>query len=175
MSQLVVTLSMVLLASGFGCASATSTSASAASADRTELGIIDTRPGSGARAATRQCLYVHYVGTLPDGREFESSRTPLPNGLVPAPIAFELGSGAVMQGWEQGLRAMHVGGTRRLFVPYRMAYGSGGRPPAIPPRTDLAFDVELMALATPLPASSNAPRAETARSCPAWASVNPAR
>ena len=153
-AQHVVMLSTVLLASGIGCASATSTSASAASPERTELGIIDTRPGSGARAATRQCLYVHYVGTLPDGREFESSRTPLPNGLAPAPIAFELGTGAVMQGWEQGLRAMHVGGMRRLFVPYRLAYGSGGRPPAIPPRTDLAFDLELLALATFLAATS---------------------
>lgn len=172
-SHYVVTLSTVLLASGIGCA--TSSSVSSASPDRTELGISDTRPGSGARSATRQCLYVHYVGTLPDGREFESSRALLPNGQAPAPIAFELGTGAVMQGWEQGLRAMHVGGVRRLVVPYRMAYGSEGRPPAIPPRTDLAFDVELVALATPLPASSNAPRAETARSCPAWTSVNSAR
>ncbi|MBL0173369.1 MAG: FKBP-type peptidyl-prolyl cis-trans isomerase [Gemmatimonadaceae bacterium] len=154
------------------CASAPATPPSTSSATEANLGLVDTRIGTGARATTRQCLYVHYVGTLADGRLFESSRTPLPNGQTPSPIVFELGTGSVMPGWEKGLPAMQVGGTRRLFVPYRLAYGASGRPPAIPPRTDLVFDIELMAVAAPLPTSSNAPRAETARTCPAWTSVN---
>ena len=168
-------LMVALVGTTTGCASAPATAASATATARANLGIVDTRIGTGARAAARQCLYVHYVGALADGRAFESSRTPLPSGQVPPPIAFELGAGSVMAGWEKGLMAMQVGGTRRLFVPYAMAYGASGRPPSIPPRTDLVFDIELLAVAPPLPTSSNAPRAETARSCPAWASVNRAR
>ena len=150
-------------------------STSAPSTSRADLGIVNTRPGSGARAASGQCLYVHYVGVLADGRTFESSSAPQANGQLPSPIAFELGLSSVMSGWEKGLLGMQVGGARRLFVPYRMAYGASGRPPAIPPRTDLVFDIELMAVAPSLPTSSNAPRAETARTCPTWASVNRAR
>ena len=156
-----------------GCAS--SSGGGGGTANASDLGIIDTRPGTGARAAARQCLYVHYVGALPDGQVFESSRTTGSDRMVPEPIVFELGSGTVMQGWEKGLVNMLVGGTRRLFVPYRMAYGAGGRPPSIPPRTDLSFDIELLAVAAPLPTSSNAARAETARTCPAWSSVSRSR
>ncbi len=158
-----------------GCASTPATAASTTATARANLGSVDTQIGTGARAAVRQCLYVHYDGTLADGRAFESSRTPLPSGQMPPPIAFELGAGSVMAGWEKGLVAMQVGGKRRLFVPYAMAYGASGRPPSIPPRTDLVFDIELLAVAPPLPTSSNAPRAEAAHTCPAWASVNRAR
>ena len=168
-------LTIALVGTTTGCASAPATAASPTATARANLGIVDTRIGTGSRAAARQCLYVHYVGALADGSAFESSRTPSPSGQVPPPIAFELDAGSVMAGWEKGLVAMQVGGTRRLFVPYAMAYGASGRPPSIPPRTDLVFDIELLAVAPPLPTSSNAPRAETARSCPAWASVNRVR
>ncbi len=142
------------------------------------LGVVDARTGTGARATRGQCLYVHYVGVLPDGRQFETSRDSTlmaRTGRTPPPIVFELGTRAVMPGWEQGLPGMQVGGVRRLFVPYRLAYGANGRPPAIPPRTDLVFDIELMAVAASLPTSSNAMRAETAKSCPAWDSVSRTR
>ena len=131
-----------------GCASGARVAPEAGGAPSTsELGVLDTRVGTGARAAAHQCLSVHYVGMLPDGRRFESSRDTLPNGRTPPPITFELGAGVVMRGWDQGLVGMRVGGMRRLFVPYRLAYGANGRPPAIPPRTDLVFDVELLAAA----------------------------
>ena len=159
-----------------GCASGGS---KAASGDEpgTALGVIDSRVGTGARAGRGQCLYVHYVGVLPDGRQFEASRdaSASGSGRITPPIVFELGTRAVMPGWEQGLPGVQVGGVRRLFVPYRLAYGANGRPPAIPPRTDLVFDIELMAVAAPLPTSSNAMRAESAKTCPAWESVNRAR
>lgn len=142
--------------------------------DAKDLSIIDTKPGTGARAALRQCLYVHYVGMLPDGRVFEKSRDTASAATQP-PIVFELGSKAVMQGWEKGLVGMQVGGTRRLWVPFKMAYGASGSPPAIPPRTDLIFDIELMAVAPSLPSSSIAERADGAKSCPTWRAVSRAR
>ncbi len=143
----------------------------ATTTDRAELGTVDTRIGTGTRATSHMCLYVHYIGLLADGRTFETSRTPQKNGAAAPPIAFEISTGTVMPGWEKGLLGMQVGGTRRLFVPFRLAYGADGRPPAIPPRTDLVFDVELLALSSPLPTSSNAPRADGTTTCAAWAAV----
>lgn len=140
-----------------------------------DLEITDTRVGAGARATVGQCMYVHYVGVLADGRQFDSTQDTLPNGRPQPPLVFELGTGAVMQGWERGLTGMQVGGRRRLWVPYRMAYGAAGQPPVIPPRTDLIFDLELVGLAAALPTSSNAVRAETAKTCPTWTFVNRAR
>lgn len=140
------------------------------------LGVVDTREGTGARAARGQCLYVHYAGVLPDGRQFEASRdTTTTRGRSAPPIVFELGTKMVMPGWEQGLPGMRVGGLRRLYVPFRLAYGANGRPPAIPPRTDLIFDIELLAMTNALPSSSNAMRDASAKSCPPWESVNRGR
>jgi peptidylprolyl isomerase len=157
-----------------GCASAaaSSTAASATSQRDDQLSVTDTRVGTGSSARAHQCLYVHYIGLLADGRKFESTRDPLPNGRATPPVTFELGTGTVMPGWEKGLSDMRVGGIRRLWVPYRLAYGAGGQPPAIPPRTDLVFDIELMGVVEPLPSSSNAMRAEGAKQCPAWETVS---
>ena len=174
----ICTMMLVVCVQGCTASSAVSSAAptgSPSAASRADVGVVDTRPGSGARATTHQCLYVHYEGALADGRTFESSRTSPANGAPISPIALELGAGSVMAGWEKGLVAMRVGGTRRLYVPFRLAYGADGRPPSIPPRTDLVFDIELLAVAAPLPTSSNAPRAATARTCPAWLSVSRAR
>ncbi|HVG26203.1 MAG TPA: FKBP-type peptidyl-prolyl cis-trans isomerase, partial [Acidobacteriaceae bacterium] len=64
-----------------------------------------------------------------------------PNG---DPISFPYGAHQVIAGWDTGFEGMHVGGKRRLFVPYQLAYGELGRPPVIPPKTMLVFDVELV-------------------------------
>lgn len=146
--------------------------AAASNASSNEFGSIDTRAGTGARVTPHQCLYVHYTGMLADGRQFEMSRTTSTPGVASAPIAFEIGTGMVMPGWEKGLLGMQVGGMRRLFVPFRMAYGAGGRPPAIPPRTDLVFDVELLALSAPLEGSSSLPRSAGTKTCATWTNVN---
>lgn len=167
---------IAVLLAAIGCAGATASSGASGAAARTgDLGIIDVRPGTGARATVHQCLYVHYVGVLADGRTFDSTRDSLPNGRAQPPVVFELGAGRVMPGWERGLVGMQVGAQRRLFVPYRLAYGARGRPPAIPPQTDLVFDIELMAVAPTLPTTRNAPRAETASTCAAWSSINRSR
>lgn len=153
-----------------GCASASSGGAAPdpENAGGSELSVIDSREGTGTRATSHDCVYVHFVGVLADGRRFDTSRDTLPSGQPRDPIAFELGTKRVMPGWEQGIPGMRVGGVRRLWVPYRLAYGANGRPPSIPPRTDLVFDIELMAVAPTVPSTSSAPRADGAPTCPSW-------
>jgi peptidylprolyl isomerase len=106
--------------------------------------------GTGALAAPRKCLYAHYTGWLTDGTKFDSSRDTMPNGAPRDPIAFPQGARRVIPGWDAGFEGMRVGGRRRFFIPYQLAYGELGRPPRIPPRATLIFDVELMAVADTL-------------------------
>jgi peptidylprolyl isomerase len=81
---------------------------------------------------------VHYTGWLTDGTKFDSS---VDRG---EPITFPIGARRVIAGWDTGFAGMHVGGKRRLFIPYQLAYGEAGRPPVIPAKADLIFDVELL-------------------------------
>jgi FKBP-type peptidyl-prolyl cis-trans isomerase len=94
--------------------------------------------GSGAVATAGQRVSVHYVGTLTDGTKFDSSRD------RNSPFVFELGAGRVIKGWDQGVAGMKIGGKRKLTIPYTLAYGEQGRPPVIPQKADLIFDVELL-------------------------------
>ena len=127
------------------------------------LRYIDVVSGTGAGAETRKCVYVHYTGWLANGRQFDSSRQPAPDGSPAAPIGFPLGTRRVIEGWDIGIEGMRVGGKRRLLIPARLGYGARGAPPAIPPNSDLVFDVELMATSDPLRRPS-APGAE----CTPW-------
>jgi FKBP-type peptidyl-prolyl cis-trans isomerase len=105
-----------------------------------DLKIEDVREGSGAEAKTGQTVDVHYVGTLTDGKKFDSSRD---RGQ---PFAFKLGAGQVIRGWDQGVPGMKVGGLRRLTIASDLAYGARGYPPVIPPNSTLVFEVELVAV-----------------------------
>jgi FKBP-type peptidyl-prolyl cis-trans isomerase len=84
-------------------------------------------------------VWVHYVGKLADGTEFDNSYK---RG---EPIPLTLGEGRVIKGWEEGLLGMKVGEKRTLIIPPDLAYGPEGRSP-IPPNATLTFDVELMGL-----------------------------
>jgi peptidylprolyl isomerase len=94
--------------------------------------------GTGALAEPGQIYTVHYTGWLAtDGTKFDSS---VDRGQ---PIEFLQGARRVIAGWDQGFEGMHIGGKRRLFIPWQLAYGAAGRGP-IPPKTDLIFDIELL-------------------------------
>jgi peptidylprolyl isomerase len=134
---------------------------------------IDVAQGTGALAEPRKCFYAHYTGWLLDGKKFDSSRDTAANGTPRTPIAFPQGARRVIAGWDLGFEGMRVGGRRRLFIPYQLAYGEAGRPP-IPPKAELIFDVELMAVADTLPRAEPTPRGQPAPApqCPAWAAVS---
>jgi peptidylprolyl isomerase len=109
---------------------------------------IDTKIGTGPLAQERKYYTVHYTGWLTNGTKFDSSHDH-PGG---EPISFPYGAHHVIAGWDTGFQGMHVGGKRRLFVPYQLAYGESGRPPVIPAKADLIFDVELVAMSDTTPA-----------------------
>jgi FKBP-type peptidyl-prolyl cis-trans isomerase len=94
--------------------------------------------GDGEEAASGDTLTVHYVGTLADGTKFDSSRD---RGQ---PFTVQIGTGQVIQGWDQGIPGMKVGGIRKLIIPPDLGYGAAGSPPAIPPNSTLIFEVELI-------------------------------
>lgn len=127
------------------------------------LRYIDAAIGTGAEVAPKKCIYAHYTGWLTNGKKFDSSRDSA-NGRPRKPISFPQSFRRVIAGWDLGFEGMRVGGRRRLFIPYQLAYGEAGRPPIIPQKAELVFDVELVALADTVAA----PRAAgaTAPQCP---------
>ena len=109
------------------------------------LGINDIALGSGDTAAAGKKVTVHYTGWLSEqgarGRKFDSSKD---RG---EPFAFPLGRGQVIQGWDQGVAGMKVGGKRELTIPPELGYGARGAGGVIPPNATLIFEVELLEVA----------------------------
>lgn len=94
------------------------------------------RVGSGPQVTPGKSVKVQYDGRLAkNGKRFDK-------GLIP----FRLGMKEVIPGWDQGVKGMMVGEKRRLLIPSRLAYGARGAPPAIPPHSDLIFEVELKSI-----------------------------
>jgi peptidylprolyl isomerase len=87
-----------------------------------------------------QTVSVHYSGFNTDGSPFDSS---VERGQ---PFSFTLGKGQVIKGWDEGIGMLRVGEKAKLIVPYNLAYGDAGRPPMIPARATLIFDVELISV-----------------------------
>jgi peptidylprolyl isomerase len=125
---------------------------SALSGEKTtySLSYVDTVIGTGALAQPGKFYTVHYTGYLADGTKFDSS---VDRGQ---PITFPYGKHRVIEGWDTGFEGMHVGGKRRLFIPYQLGYGDAGRPPVIPAKAELIFDVEFVAQGDEAP-KPNAP------------------
>ena len=132
------------------------------------LRFIDTLVGTGAPVAPRKWLTVNYTGYLIDGTKFDSS-------IGKDPITFPYGAHQVISGWDTGFEGMNIGGKRRLFIPYELAYGESGRPPVIPAKAQLIFDLELVAMSDNPPASKTppAPAAPPAGSAPATPAAPP--
>ena len=94
--------------------------------------------GNGAEAKSGDAVTVNDVGTLDDGKKFDSSYD------RNEPFPFDLGAGGVIKGWDLGVAGMKVGGKRELTIPPELGYGAGGFPPVIPPNATLHFTVELL-------------------------------
>lgn len=108
-------------------------------ADPKVLIVQDLIVGTGKEAKDGDTVDVRYVGVLrKDGKEFDSSWKRADNNF-----SFTLGGGQVIQGWDQGVVGMKVGGRRRLIIPGELAYGAAGSPPTIPANAALVFDVDL--------------------------------
>ncbi|HET6509668.1 MAG TPA: FKBP-type peptidyl-prolyl cis-trans isomerase [Baekduia sp.] len=104
-----------------------------------ELQGSDVVVGTGAEAKDGDKVTVQYVGTLfSNGKEFDTSWK---KGRTP--FEFTIGQGQVIQGWDQGVPGMKVGGRRVLVIPSDLAYGSAGSPPTIPADAPLIFVVDL--------------------------------
>jgi FKBP-type peptidyl-prolyl cis-trans isomerase/predicted Ser/Thr protein kinase len=104
------------------------------------LAFQDIGKGDGDIPQKDQVVTVDYVGHLLNGTQFDSSYD---RGQS---FQFIINRGATIRGWEEGIASMRVGGTRRLFIPARLAYGESGAPPLIPPNSSLVFDVQLRAV-----------------------------
>jgi FKBP-type peptidyl-prolyl cis-trans isomerase FkpA len=96
------------------------------------------KEGTGAQPSTSSTVKVHYKGTFPDGKEFDSSYK---RG---EPIEF--GLNRVIPCWTEGVALMKVGGTAKLTCPSGIAYGTRGAGSVIPPNATLVFEVELLAV-----------------------------
>lgn len=103
-----------------------------------ELKVEKYQEGTGAQAQKGDVVSVHYTGTLENGQKFDSSRD---RG---EPIQFMLGSGQVIQGWDEGIAQLRVGDKAKLTIPSDMAYGPQGIAGVIPGGATLIFDVELV-------------------------------
>jgi peptidylprolyl isomerase len=108
-----------------------------------KLKIEDVKPGKGPAAANGDTLWVLYTGRIKNGtgKVFDSTTS-----RDDTPFAVTVGGGQVIQGWDQGLVGMKVGGERNLTIPYKLAYGDNGQGDTIPPKTDLFFNIQAVAM-----------------------------
>ncbi|MER7170702.1 MULTISPECIES: FKBP-type peptidyl-prolyl cis-trans isomerase [Streptomyces] len=106
-----------------------------------DLEIKDIWEGDGPEAKAGDTVQVHYVGvSFSTGEEFDSSWN---RGT---PLAFHLGAGQVIAGWDQGVQGMKVGGRRQLIIPAHLAYGDRGAGGKIAPGETLIFVCDLVSV-----------------------------
>ena len=120
-------------------AATTQKSGNAADTVKTSSGLkfIVIKKGNGPTPKAGQIVKAHYTGKFLDGKVFDSS---IPRG---EPIAFPVGKGHVIKGWDEAILTMSKGEKRILIIPPQLAYGEGGMGP-IPPNATLIFEVELV-------------------------------
>ena len=102
------------------------------------LKVLDVKLGNDPQVKSGNIVTVNYTGWLDNGCIFDSSY------LRNTPASFPIGSQAVIQGWDEGIPGMKIGGIRRLEIPPRLGYGPMGIPGVIPPNTTIIFEVSLL-------------------------------
>jgi FKBP-type peptidyl-prolyl cis-trans isomerase FkpA len=133
-----VAFTLILLVVAVAGCSNTPVSPSSAPFSQTDL-----RVGSGTAAVAGSTVTVQYTGWFYDASKADKRGVQFDTSIGRTALTFTLGAGSVVQGWEQGLVGMNVGGLRRLIIPPSMAYGPN-RYATIPPNTTLVFDIELL-------------------------------
>lgn len=106
----------------------------------------DLTVGTGEAADANDTVVVHYTGWIYSANAADGKATQFDTSRNGTPLTFKLGTGVVIQGWDQGLVGMKAGGTRRLVIPASMAYGVFGSGVTIPGNSSLVFDVELVSV-----------------------------
>ena len=104
------------------------------------LGYVDLVEGTGPQPKPGESVRVHYTGWLEDGKKFDSSHDRR------EPLVFPIGKGHVINGWDEGVGSMKVGGKRKLVIPAALGYGDRGAAGLIPPGATLIFEVELLGI-----------------------------
>lgn len=138
---LVVVLTSALAAAACGGYNS-STSPSTVTPPSAAFSQTDLRDGTGATATQGRTVTVTYTGWLYDPTKGESKGAQFDTS---ASFQFLLGAGRVIQGWDQGVVGMRVGGQRRLIIPPNLAYGATAIG-SIPPNSTLVFDIMLLAV-----------------------------
>ena len=140
-----VMLSVTLFAAGTAVAQTTANPVTAAAAKEegavvTPSGLVyrSLKEGTGASPTASDKVKVHYRGTFPDGKEFDSSYKR--NEAIEFPL------NGVIKCWTEGVQRMKVGGKAKLTCPAGIAYGERGAGGVIPPNATLLFEVELLAI-----------------------------
>jgi FKBP-type peptidyl-prolyl cis-trans isomerase len=111
------------------------------------LSVTDIKTGTGPAIKPGQTAVVHYTGWLYSQGAPENKGTKFDSSLDRNdPFSFPVGGGQVIQGWDQGVAGMQVGGQRRLVIPPELGYGARGAGGVIPPGATLVFDVELLGI-----------------------------
>ena len=133
-------LSLTALSAAWAQDAVTTAAAKEAGAVLTPSGLVylSLKDGTGASPAASDKVKVHYRGTFPDGKEFDSSYKR--NEAIEFPLS------GVIKCWTEGVQRMKVGGKAKLTCPAAIAYGSRGAGGVIPPNATLLFEVELLAI-----------------------------
>ena len=131
---------LIICAVAAGCDSNPS-----APSDGVPFTVTDLIVGTGAEAMNGQLLTMDYTGWLYDANAPDNKGQVFDSTDGRAPFSFVLGSGQVIQGWDQGLGGMRVGGKRRLVIPPELAYGEQ-RSGVIPPNATLIFEIDLISM-----------------------------
>ena len=139
-----------VLALAIGACGSGTTDEGGAARDDGGLAIEILKEGGGPEIAVGQTAVVHYTGWFDAGgwKKGESFDSSVERGQPL--VVRSIGNGPVIAGWNQGIPphggrdGMKVGEKRRILIPYALAYGERGKPPVIPPRSNLIFEVELL-------------------------------